>query len=118
MSETDTAPYPWQIATWQLLLGQYQQFRLPHALLLSGLAGTGKSDFAEALANMVLCNDSQKDKACGQCKGCQLRIAGSHPDLLRIEPEEVGKAIKIDQSRRLKDFLGFNTQYLFTAGNC
>lgn len=102
--DIELAPYPWQLAAWQLLLEQYQQSRLPHALLFSGHAGTGKLDFAIALANLILCNEAPQGRACDKCKGCQLRRAGSHPDLLHIEPEETGKAIKVDQIRRLKEF--------------
>ena len=100
----ERAPYPWQISAWQLLLEQHQQARLPHALLLTGHAGTGKLGFANAFANLILCNSPAQATACGECKGCQLRSAGSHPDLLHIEPEEDGKAIKVDQIRRLKEF--------------
>jgi DNA polymerase-3 subunit delta' len=98
------APYPWQTAAWQLLAEQLKQGRLPHALLLTGHAGTGKSHFARALAERLLCTAPVQDRACGNCKGCQLTKAGSHPDLLSIEPEEAGKAIKVDQVRQLKAF--------------
>lgn len=104
MKGIERAPYPWQTAAWQSLLEPYQQARLPHALLLTGHTGIGKLDFALAFANLVLCNDPLDGFACGKCKGCQLRQAGSHPDLLHIAPEEVGKAIKVDQIRQLKDF--------------
>ena len=46
--------YPWQQSQWQQVLSQYQQHRLPHALLLTGPQGVGKKDFAISLAQMVL----------------------------------------------------------------
>ena len=96
--------YPWQQKQWQLLMKQYQQNRLPHAVMLTGVEGVGKFDFAEVFAGRVLCeNESHDDNACGQCRGCQLVSAGSHPDLFLVMPEEKSKAIKVDQVRKLID---------------
>lgn len=98
--------------------------RMPHALLFSGPAGGGKRVFAEALAARVLCVQPDADgHACGHCEDCQWRLAGNHPDLLRVVPEadqeersdastekaEGGKAasrqIVIDQIRALQQAL-------------
>lgn len=98
------APFPWQLASWQQLLAQHQQERLPHALLLSGHAGTGKRLFALALASYVLCSEPFEGKACGHCKNCLLLSAGSHPDFMMLEPEEKSRVIKVDQVRSLKNF--------------
>lgn len=93
--------YPWQQQQWQQLLSQHRQQRLPHALLLSGVAGLGKLAFAEQFAQYLLCKAVVTDQACGQCSGCRLILATNHPDLLRIVPEESGKNIKIDQIREM-----------------
>jgi DNA polymerase III subunit delta' len=97
-------PFPWQSASWQQLLAQHQQQRLPHALLLSGHAGTGKRKFALMFASYVLCTEPCEGKACGHCKTCQLLRAGSHPDFMMLEPEEKSRVIKVDQIRGLKNF--------------
>jgi len=104
------APFPWQQINWQQLLAQHSQDRLPHALLLSGHAGTGKSLFAQALAAYLLCSEPSNAKACGHCKGCRLLSAGTHPDLIRVEPEEKSRVIKVDQVRALKEFCGKTAQ--------
>jgi len=104
------APFPWQQANWHQLLDQHQQGRLPHALLLSGHAGTGKSLFAQTLAAYLLCSQPVEGKACGECKGCHLRAAGTHPDLMLVAPEEKSRVIKVDQVRALKDFCGKTAQ--------
>ena len=99
-------PFPWQQSQWQQVLSQAQQERLPHALLLQGPEGGGKQNFAAAAAQYLLCLSPQEQGlACGQCKSCQLLQAGTHPDLVLIEPEQAGKAIKIDQIRELVDFV-------------
>ncbi|MCG8429339.1 MAG: DNA polymerase III subunit delta', partial [Chromatiales bacterium] len=92
--------YPWQQEQWQRIQQSRAASRLPHALLLTGPAGVGKSIFAVMLANSLLClAPTSEGTACGCCQNCQLLHAGSHPDFIRIEPEEPGKAIRIDTIR-------------------
>lgn len=96
--------YSWNADLWQHFCQQQQQQRLPHALLLSGIAGLGKKEFAKAIVANVLCASLQNNNSpCGQCHSCQLLNAGNHPDHIEIMPEEVGKQIKIAQIRNLKD---------------
>ncbi len=94
--------YPWLEANWQRLMQARKAGRLPHALLLSGPEGAGKGGFATELAASLLCRRPRDDgEACGRCPACQLFAAGTHPDFFRIEPEEAGKSIKVDQIRQL-----------------
>jgi DNA polymerase-3 subunit delta' len=80
-----------------------QQQRLPHALLISGRAGLGKTVFAERLVASLLCaQPDEQFMACGHCHSCQLLDAQSHPDHTRVAPEDTGKQIKVDQIRSLK----------------
>ncbi|MBE9516341.1 MAG: DNA polymerase III subunit delta' [Proteobacteria bacterium] len=96
--------YPWHREPWAILTTQLQ--RLPHAMLLQGQQGLGKTGFAMRLAQSLLCQSRGSDAAaCGQCKSCQLFVAGSHPDLSFIDPEETGKAITVDQTRALANYL-------------
>lgn len=67
--------------------------------------GLGKKSFAEAFAALVLCERPQRDGACGNCRGCRLFQAGSHPDFLRVEPENPGGQLKIEQIRELENFV-------------
>lgn len=125
-------PYPWQDAAWQ----QWQTLRarLPHAILLHGPEGIGKTAFAEACAQSLLCETPAADgHACGTCDACGWFTQYSHPDYRRVRPEildegEVGddedgeaetkksksskapsKEIKIDQIRALADFMNIST---------
>ena len=105
-------PYPWQHSLWQGLIARLQAGRLPHALLLTGPAGLGKRHFADSLSRAILCDSRQADgSACGGCRGCLLLDAGSHPDYLRVEPEEEGKGIGIDKVRALAGFQSLKSQY-------
>jgi len=96
----DEAVLPWQQANWQRLMAAKLSGRMPHALLLTGGLGLGKSWFAHRLAASLLCNDSlENGKPCGSCQSCRLLRAETHPDFTGIQPEEPGKAIKIDTVR-------------------
>lgn len=114
------------------------QGSLPHAILLHGPAGTGKSAFAEYLAKSLLCEDQKPDgHACHACLSCGWFDQYAHPDYRRILPaaleaekgaavdgaeaadgeEEKGSArsaqpsrrIGIDQIRQLGDMINLST---------
>jgi DNA polymerase-3 subunit delta' len=103
---------PWQDDLWRGLMDRARTDTLPHALLMSGMAGIGKADFAARFARAMLCQSPQMDgQACGQCGACQLLQAGTHPDLRVVEPEEEGKNIPVDEIRAVGEFLGLKAQY-------
>lgn len=56
--------------------------RLPHALLLEGVPGSGRRTLATAIAQAVLCAAPVAGDACGACASCRLVMAGDHPDLV------------------------------------
>lgn len=107
---SDVADYPWFGSRWERVMEQRHHGRLPHALLLSGPAGIGKAEFAEALGNLLLCHNPQGNKPCDHCHSCELRIAGHHPDRFQLRPEAQGKPIKVDQVRELIDRLHSTAQ--------
>ena len=90
--------YPWQDSLWQSLAGRSQQ---AHAYLLHGPAGSGKRALVEHFAAFLLCKAPTDQQPCGQCSACKLYAAGTHPDLMRLEPEEEGKGILIASVREL-----------------
>lgn len=95
---------PWQAELWGQLAGRTQH---AHAYLLHGPGGIGKRQLAEQLMALLLCQRPVNATACGECKACQLLAAHTHPDHYILEPEEVDKAIRVDQVR---DLVGFVTQ--------
>jgi len=105
--ELVSRPAPWHQPIWQQLTAQ-QDFA--HAYLFSGQPGGGKRRFASAFAAFLMCDTPAGGLACDQCRSCHLRLAGSHPDLLLLEPEEEGKAIRVDAVRQLVDFISQTAQ--------
>jgi DNA polymerase-3 subunit delta' len=118
-------PFPWHAAILERLMAQRE--RLPHALLVQGAAGIGKTRFAQSLAAAVLCETPLNGLACGECASCHWLEQGNHPDYREVIPEaaeedegaeeeapakgEKAKSvvIKIEQVRALADFMSLST---------
>ena len=66
---------------------------MPHALLLHGPEGIGKTWLAARLAMGLLCESGRSDRSpCARCDSCRWVLAGTHPDLRWIEPDAVAIA--------------------------
>ena len=103
---------PWQQQNWEHLCSYIAQQRIPQALLITGNKGLGKQQLANQFAEALLCTEPQDDgTACGLCSSCLLVNAETHPDLIRIQPEEPGKGIGIGQIRSLITRLTLKPQF-------
>ncbi|HEY5632872.1 MAG TPA: DNA polymerase III subunit delta' [Burkholderiaceae bacterium] len=108
---------PWLAPTLARLLAARAQ--LPHALLISGAPGTGKSLLAHAFARSLLCESPlEGGGACGRCLACGWFDQRNHPDFRlltpdadeedperRERPDKASSDIRIAQVRALADFL-------------
>ena len=101
--------FPWLRPLWQQVLSAAAGQRLPHAIGLHYNQDLGIDSFLNQLAAYLLCSNVSKQasigasplkKACGTCKSCLLWQAGTHPDCVRIEPEQ-GKQIGVDLVREI-----------------
>lgn len=126
--------FSWQTDSWRQL--HALRARMPHAILLHGSEGIGKTVFAEHLAKSLLCESNDHGgHACGTCVSCGWFDQYSHPDYRRVRPElldeeeslsneadeseqdkkttKSGKApskeIVINQVRALADFMNVST---------
>ncbi len=123
--------YPWLKPAWDGFSKQVKAQRLPHALLLSGPAGSGKGDLARLMVAALLCQQPENsedsgeysglsvsasasgsgagagDVACGNCQSCRLLAGGAHPDYrrisfeLRANSDKFRTEIIVDQIREL-----------------
>ena len=117
--------FPWHREALRRIAGD--RARLPHALLVHGRRGIGKTEFARALAAAVLCEAPRDRLACGECSSCHWFSQGNHPDYREVVPEseadepeasedEPARAdkpkslvIRIDQVRGIADFMALTT---------
>ena len=78
--------------------------RVPHAILISGPAGIGKTTLALDLAAGLLCDDPDPAaRPCRACRGCRLVERGRHPDVHRLAPAGPGDQIRIGTRDRPED---------------
>ena len=121
---------PWQASNWAQVM--QMRGRFPHAVLLHGPEGIGKTRFGERLAQALLCERPLADgQPCDACLACGWFVQYAHPDYRRVRPENLeeasgddgdeepvkaGKAgktasreIRIDQIRALGDFMNVST---------
>ena len=71
----------------------------PHAILITGDTGTGKSTLAEYLLKAYFCIGDTVP--CGYCKNCRLIDNRNHPDIMYISPEDKKKNIAVSQIREI-----------------
>lgn len=117
--------FPWHNSAWEDWSRLYE--RLPHALMIKGGEGEGAFEFAQHVAQSLLCERPlAKRQPCGKCAACTWFGQGNHPDYRLIvpdslagdAPQEDGDAvrkekrseqIRIEQIRGLGDFLAIGT---------
>jgi DNA polymerase-3 subunit delta' len=96
---------PWLFEQWQQLLYRHNQKQMPHALLLTGVEGIGKQDFAAFITAAMLCENVDKSGACKKCSACSQLAADAHADYRYVSQEEGSEIIKVDAIRELVDWL-------------
>ncbi len=82
---------------WTLL----QTDSLPHALIIEGGEGSGKTTLAFLLSQALACRES--DAPCGVCEICRKIEEDICPDVITVDVAEDKKFITVDQIRALRE---------------
>ena len=82
----------------------------PHAILLVGLDGVGKTTLALDLAAGLLCEADPEARPCRACRSCRMVERDGHPDLHRLAPVGPGRQVVIGgpeaRFRGVRDLIG------------
>jgi len=100
---------PWLEKEYSQLINLESSSKLAHAYLFGGQQGLGKLMLAMHFGHYLLCSSKQNDQPCLSCRDCELFLAGSHPDLRLIQPEDSNE-IKIEQVRNTIEFITQTSQ--------
>jgi DNA polymerase III delta' subunit len=82
--------------------------RPPHALMLVGPRGVGKTTLALDLAAGLLClAEDPAGRPCRACRACRKVDHGTHPDVHRLAPIGAGGQVRLVQVHELQAALSF-----------
>lgn len=89
----------------QTIMNALKNNRLPHALLFTGIRGTGKTSSARILAKSIRCTNSKDFTPCGVCESCMEITAGRATDVIEIDGASNNG---VDAIRDLRDSVMFS----------
>jgi DNA polymerase III subunit delta' len=78
--------------------------KIPNAFLFTGEDHSGRKEAAFLLAKGCNCL-SNMDRPCNECRSCRKIDRQTHPDIIKIEPEEGKKIIPISGIRNISTIL-------------
>lgn len=108
LQTSETGVLPWQDGLYARLSARVGEALFPHASLLTGPGGTGKTGLAMTLAALLVCErpteTGERRLPCGECKQCRLVTGEGHPDARYLHPTDQSRVIRIHQIRALGAF--------------
>lgn len=99
-----------QPAALSAIEGIVRRGQAPHAILLVGPEGVGKTTLALDLAAGLLCEADPEARPCRTCRACRMVAHHGHPDVHRLGPVGPGRQVVIGgpgaRFRGIRDLIG------------
>lgn len=83
-------------------LSLVQNKKIPHAIILEGEKGLGKSTFAKLLSKLFLCSDFEND-FCDKCSNCNKIEKDIHPDVIYPETSGTLNTYSVATVRKIRE---------------
>jgi DNA polymerase-3 subunit delta' len=80
--------------------------KIAHSYLFYGPQGVGKEYAAREFAKVLNCPEKSGD-SCDKCSSCNRIGQNKHPDIMWVSPGGKSRVIKIEQIRKIQDFLSW-----------
>lgn len=74
---------------------------IPHALILEGPVGSGKTELARLLSRWAVCT-SPVERPCGECAACRKALSGGHPDIFVAQGGSGSRSFHVDAIRQIR----------------
>ncbi|WMY97054.1 MAG: DNA polymerase III subunit delta' C-terminal domain-containing protein [Arsenophonus sp.] len=102
--------YPWLNIPYKEIIDLYKKKQNHHAILLHSHHGMGSSSLIYAISRWLMCKNTNDIKSCGNCHGCRLMLAKTHPDYYVVLSEKNKNSIGIEIIRNLIKNLSAHAQ--------
>lgn len=89
---------PWLQRGYSELISRFKGPMAPHAIMLYGKEGLGKTNLVDMLVAGILCLKPINGQSCGTCQSCRWLATKFHPDFYEITGEN---EIKVDAVRKI-----------------
>ena len=101
---------PWHEPQWLRIERSIRSGRMPHAILLRGVARQRQGDVrVTSCRRELLCGSNAPP--CETCASCRLCAAGSHPDWIEVTLEPDRREIVVEQIRDLVHSVGLTARF-------
>ncbi len=86
----------------EIFASAVKEKRLPHAVLIEGEKGTGRTELARWLSQALLCG-KEDGFPCGTCVSCKKIASGNHPDVEVIRGGGGARSFHIEDVRDIRE---------------